>query len=62
MVSFLRIPGHPAYDADGRTLRVPVVLDPGREYRIGLNSEEHRSFASEEGRPLRPTAYRFRTR
>jgi hypothetical protein len=38
------------------------MLEPGKAYRLGLNSPSFRNFASREGVPLEPVVYRFKTR
>jgi hypothetical protein len=45
-----------------RTCTLPVMLEPGKAYRLGLNSPSFRNFASREGVPLEPVVYRFKTR
>lgn len=51
-----------AWSADGRTCTLPVALEPGRDYQLGLNSPQHINFQSQWGVPLPPTAYTFKTR
>lgn len=40
---------------------LPVTLEPGRFYRVGLNSTSHRNFKSAAGEPLPPSAVYFAT-
>ncbi len=47
---------------DKRTCEYPVRLEPGRFYRIGINSTSHRNFRSAEGTPARPSAIWFTTK
>lgn len=47
---------------DGKTCVLPVELKPGWEYRVGLNSPSYRNFQSDEGIPLVPVSYTFKTR
>jgi len=49
---------------DQRTCVLPVKLEPGRNYRVGLNtfSPNHQSFRSVEGVRAIPTAIHFATR
>ncbi len=56
-----KIVGKLAYDSARKRLRVPVQLEPGREYRFALNSERNANFVSEAGAPLEPVSFRFRT-
>lgn len=51
----------PAWSADGLTCTLPVVLEPGHDYQLGLNSPSHKNFQSKAGVPLEPVIYRFRT-
>jgi hypothetical protein len=62
-----RFPKPPAgkqatWSADGLTCSLPVALDPGREYELGLNNRDHVNFQSEWGVPLAPVVYKFSTR
>jgi hypothetical protein len=62
-------PGFPAspegkkayWTKDGKTCVLPVELKPGREYQLGLNSRSYQNFTSEEGVPLTPVGYTFKT-
>jgi beta-lactamase regulating signal transducer with metallopeptidase domain len=47
---------------DGKTCVMPVALEPGHAYRLGLNSRDFNNFASESGVPLVPVIYEFKTR
>lgn len=40
---------------------LPVMLEPGKSYRIGLNSERFQNFRSKQGVVLLPVEYRFST-
>jgi len=51
----------PAWSGDGLTCTLPVALEPGHEYQLGLNSLSHNNFQSRWGVPLAPTTYKFRT-
>jgi RNA polymerase sigma-70 factor (ECF subfamily) len=51
----------PSWSADGLTCTLPVVLEPGHDYQLGLNSVSHKNFQSKAGVPLEPVTYRFRT-
>ncbi len=60
---FPKIPqGKQAYWTDDhKTCVLPVQLEPGKEYRLGLNSPSHKNFQSAGGVPLEPVVYNFRT-
>jgi hypothetical protein len=53
--------GTPFYDDRRQVFRLPVKLEPGREYELWLNRGPHQSFASERGVALAPFRIRFRT-
>ncbi|MFC1760590.1 prolipoprotein diacylglyceryl transferase family protein [Planctomycetota bacterium] len=54
--------GTASYGTACRVFRMPVILEPEKEYAFGLNSEQHRTFMSQEGIPLVPVEVRFKTR
>lgn len=47
---------------DGLTCILPVSLEAGRQYTLGLNNAEHNNFQSRWGVPLEPIVYKFQTR
>jgi hypothetical protein len=47
---------------DRRTCVLPVKLEPGRYYRVGINSKSYRNFRSADGVSARPSAIYFTTR
>lgn len=49
------------WDADRKTLRIDVRLEPGKEYEFGLNTGSQRNFTSRDGVSLDPIVIRFRT-
>jgi RNA polymerase sigma-70 factor (ECF subfamily) len=51
----------PYWTDDGKTCVLPVELKPSWEYRLGLNSRSFRNFQSEDGTPLEPVVYTFKT-
>jgi beta-lactamase regulating signal transducer with metallopeptidase domain len=51
----------PSWSADGLTCTLPVMLEPGKEYQLGLNSASHKNFQNKAGVPLTPVVYKFRT-
>jgi RNA polymerase sigma-70 factor (ECF subfamily) len=46
---------------DARTCVLPVKLEDGRYYRVGINSKSHRNFRSVGGAPAAPSAIYFTT-
>jgi len=57
---FPRIRGCAYWDGP-RVAVLPVALEPEREYRLSLNSDRFRGFASRSGVPLVPVPLAFRT-
>jgi len=51
-----------SWSADKRTCTLPVALQPGHTYRLGLNAPKFQNFKSEHGVPLAPVIYTFGTR
>ncbi len=60
--SFPEMAGKPAWDAQGRHCGMPVKLEPGKDYRLGLNSGNHINFQSQWGMPLSPIVWEFSTK
>lgn len=54
--------GRPTWSADGKTITLPIVLEPRREYRFGLNSSKYANFQSKWGVPLKPVVFEFSTK
>jgi hypothetical protein len=52
----------PYWTEDHKTCVLPVQLNPGSDYRLGLNSPSFRNFCSTTGVPLDPVVYSFRTK
>jgi hypothetical protein len=50
------------WSKDGKTCTLPVLLEPGHDYVLGLNSVSYANFQSKWGVPSDPIIYRFRTR
>ncbi len=50
------------YDATRKVFTMPVQLQPGKEYRFGLNGGKYQNFRSAEGVPLAPVVVRFKTK
>lgn len=60
--TYPEVTGQITWDEKGMTCSMPVKLKPNQEYRIGINSYSHQNFASEEGIPVKPVEYTFKTR
>ena len=54
--------GQRAHWRDTRTAVLPVKLEAGHYYRVGINSKSHRNFRSAAGVPAQPSAICFTTR
>lgn len=54
--------GKPFYDAERRTCTLPVKLEPGKAYWIGVNSRSFKNFRSTTGMPAPWYAIVFATR
>ena len=52
----------PYWTDDHLTCVLPVQLQPGSDYRLGLNSPSFRGFQSATGVPLEPVSYHFKTK
>lgn len=46
---------------DRRTCVLPVKLQPGKFYRVGINAPSFQNFKSADGMPVKPTAFWFVT-
>jgi RNA polymerase sigma-70 factor (ECF subfamily) len=60
--SFPKIAGQVGFQKDRRTFIAPVVLEPGKEYVVWINSSRHQNFRDQKGRPALPYLLNFRTR
>jgi hypothetical protein len=60
--NFPKATGQSNWTEDRKTCILPVELQPGWNYQLGLNSPSHNNFQSESGIPLEPVRYRFATR
>ena len=49
------------WSGDGKTCLLPVSLQAGKSYRLGINSPSHINFQSKWGVPVVPVEYRFTT-
>ncbi len=58
---FPQTTGKPAW-RDKRTCELPIELEPGSYYRVGINSSSHQNFKSTDGIPVPPQAIVFTTR
>lgn len=57
-----RLDGKIHHERDERTCVMPVKLEPGKTYVMGINSERHRNFKDVDGHPALPYLLVFRTR
>jgi S1-C subfamily serine protease len=57
---FPRLTGRPVFISP-TTVRIPVKLEPGTQYCVGLNAHWHIGFQSVEGVPAMPHVISFRT-
>lgn len=53
---------NPSWSKNRTTCKLPVTLDAGRFYRIGINSKSVRNFQSTDGVPAKPTVLTFTTK
>ena len=60
--TYPQMTGRPYYDASKTTCAMPVKLQPGKVYWVGINSPSHRNFKSAEGTPARRYVVLFATR
>jgi C-terminal processing protease CtpA/Prc len=54
--------GTPYYDAEKRTCTLPVKLEQGKVYLVGINSPSYRGFRSSDGKPSAPYIVIFATK
>jgi hypothetical protein len=47
---------------DKRTCVLPVALEPGKTYRLGINAPSFKNFKSAEGVSVVPVEYSFKTK
>jgi RNA polymerase sigma-70 factor (ECF subfamily) len=57
-----KLDGKIHYEADERTCVMPVTLEPGKTYVLGINSERFRNFKDQNERPALPYLVVFRTK
>jgi hypothetical protein len=50
------------YERDQRTCVMPVKLEPGKTYVLGINSERFQNFKDADGRPAVPYLVVFHTK
>ncbi|MDI6783561.1 MAG: Ig-like domain-containing protein [bacterium] len=60
--TYPEVSGQISWDSTFTACSMPVKLKPNQEYRIGINSFNHQNFASEEGIPVNPVVYTFKTK
>jgi RNA polymerase sigma-70 factor (ECF subfamily) len=54
--------GARAHWQDKRTCVMPVKLEPGHHYRVGINSPSYRNFRNAAGKPAQPSSLSFTTK
>jgi hypothetical protein len=54
--------GQPSYDPCRTTCKLPVKLEPGKVYRVGINSPSYQNFKSVKGIPAKRYVILFATR
>ena len=61
--NFPKIPDgqKPRWSKDGKTVTLPISLQLGKKYQLGLNSYSHKNFSSKSGVPLEPVDFTFAT-
>jgi Bacterial Ig-like domain len=60
--AFPKVEGQVHYEKDKRTCVMPVKLEPGKSYVMGINAERFRNFRDVDGQPALPYIVAFRTR
>lgn len=60
--TFPKVAGKVRFLDDKRTCVLPVELQPGKQYRIWINSAKYDSFRDTENRPAVPFLLQFRTK
>ncbi len=58
---FPEITGKAEWSQDQLTCTVPVKLQPGHGYKLGINSPSHKNFSNSLGIPVEPVVYEFTT-
>lgn len=60
---FPKIPdgNKPYWSLDKKTCSLPVQLEPGKKYMLGINSRSHRNFKNAAGESVEPTLFTFKT-
>jgi hypothetical protein len=57
-----KMAGQPSYDQAGTTCRLPVSLEPGKVYWVGINSPSFQNFKSVSGTPAKQYVILFATK
>ena len=60
--SYPEMTGKPSYDKTRKTCSLPVKLQPGKVYWVGINSQQHTYFQTAAEKPARPYVILFATR
>lgn len=59
---FPKIKGQPYYSENYTKNNLPVILEPGKQYIIWINSEKFKNFKDKAGNPALPFKFTFKTR
>ncbi len=59
--SFPKLAGQPSYDSLRKSCSLPVELEPGKVYWVGVNSSQHLTFQTADGVPAKPYVILFAT-
>ncbi|MBN1392025.1 MAG: Ig-like domain-containing protein [Sedimentisphaerales bacterium] len=60
--TFPEITGKPSYDSNKTTCSLPVKLEPGKVYWVGINSPSYQNFKSKAGIPVKRYVIMFTTK
>lgn len=60
--TFPQIVGQAYYDEGNRINRLPVKLEPNKEYAIWINHADYKNFKDKAGNPAIPYRFTFKTR
>jgi hypothetical protein len=60
--TYPKIRGRPAYDTSGKICSLPVNLEPGKVYWVGMNSPSYQNFKSISGTPAKRYVILFATK
>ena len=60
--TYPQLTGKPSYDDTQTICAMPVKLEPGKAYWVGINSPSHQNFKSADGQPARRYVILFATK